>query len=140
MMTIKEAKKLIDCAFQLLSHAVEPKREASECFERAYAGALAGEKRHRRGAWVPEGPYRSSIQTSARYFVVQWYFDPAKVRSALEAVSIREDALYASAVREALGPVPALMALQRDFAEIDYAQHLCAPPLETARLAHAVRR
>lgn len=133
MLTPKEAKKLVDRAFGLLKHAAEPRQDPSRFFARACAAAVDGERRHRCGAWVPEGPYRSSVVTAARYFVVQWYFDPAKVTSALEAVSIREDALYASALREALGDVPALMALQRDFGDIDYAQHLAAPPLKDRR-------
>lgn len=132
MLTPKEAKKLIDRAFTLLSHAAENHTDPEKFLEKAYATALAREKHHRTHAWVPEGPYRNGVQTAARYFVVRWYFDPAKVGTALEAVSIREDALYASALREALGDVPALMVLRRDFADIDYVQHIAAPPLEGA--------
>lgn len=129
-MTPKRARVVIDSAFNTLKHEVESKSEPSRLFERAYEGALAGEKHHRTHAWVPEGPYRNSIKTAARYFVVNWYFNPAKIADALEAVSIREDCLYASALRLSLGKSEAVFAHSLEFGDIDYAEHIAAPAIE----------
>jgi hypothetical protein len=48
------------------------------------------------------GSYALSVKTAARYFVVKWYANPHWVAGALDACSIREDVLLASALRESL--------------------------------------
>jgi len=129
-MTPKRAKAVIDAAFMNLSHAAESRTDPDRYVQRAYRAAYDGEKHARSNAWGQLGLPRSTIVTVARYFVVKWYLDPADVRNAADAVAIREDCLYASAVRVLLKEVPSVMKLAAEFRAIDYKDHLSTPLAE----------
>jgi predicted RNA polymerase sigma factor len=126
-MTPKRAKAVIDAAFMNLSHAAESRTDPERYVQKAFEAAFADEKHHREQEWVPTERPRSTLKTVARYFVVKWYLDPAVIRNAAEALALRQDCLYASAVRVLLGDVPSVMKLAAEFETIDYKDHLSAP-------------
>lgn len=93
-------------AFGHLEAAVDrTNSEAQRCLYRALKAAEEGERRHRRGG--PSGTtsvYLQSVATAARYFVLKWacQHDASELTSASAAAALREDALFAAAVREHL--------------------------------------
>src|SRR5512147_170856 len=118
-MTRTQAKATIDRLFTLLARSAESSSDNSRLLERAYRAALEGEKGHRRMGARFNARYRLPAPLAARYFVVKWYADPAKVESALDAVNLRDDCLYASALRLAM---PECSGEATAILDIDYSE------------------
>lgn len=132
--TPKQAKEAIDAAFLVVRRLSNLNTETQNLFERAHDAAVTGERHNRRHAWAPGGRWRSSVETSARYFVVRWFSEPAEVSNAREAAALRTDCLCASALRLAIEASRKGSArvfdtedaakLSRVLDDIDYADHL----------------
>lgn len=124
-----EVKARIDRAFVELNRVCESRQESARLLAHAHRAALEGERRHRSiGRGLDPGPYQQSVETAARYWVLRWFWEPAKVTSALEAVQLREDALHASALAQFLlnerKPTPELFERIKACGEIDYSEDI----------------
>ena len=126
-MTTKEARALIEFSWGRLTNKAQHQHEARDYLERALKAATDGEKRHRRGAWAEEGRYRVPVAVAARYFVLKWFREPSQVKSAREAVSLREDCLYASALGQLDIDAAWVFEGCERFALIDYVDHMASP-------------
>lgn len=122
-------RSTIHAAFAALERAADENGlEACSLFRKAFDAARDGERAHRRmGRGL--GGYRQSADTAARYFVVKWFLDPAKITDARSAAAVRLDCLYASALRaELIGRMGAdfadLRAKLEPVASIDYTTHI----------------
>lgn len=136
-MTPKEAKKVIDQAFHVVQRASHLTTETRDLFERAHSIAIRDETHNRRHAWVKGGRWKNSVETAARYFVVKWFFEPARATNVREAAGLRLDCLYASALRAAVDAARLKMTPKEarayameeageclDLGRVDYAEHL----------------
>lgn len=124
-MSTSRTRQTIATAYAALERAADENGiDACSFFRKATDAATDGEKAHRR----PErrqSRYRESVETAARYFVVKWFLEPAKIGNALDAARVRLDCLYASALRaELIGRMGAdftdLRAKLEPVAAIDY--------------------
>lgn len=132
-MTPKEVKATVDEAFHALRRACDGFAGAADLFDRAHEAASDEEKGHRRhGSRLSSERYRSSVETSARYFVVRDFIKPASVKNALDATSIKKSSLYAAALRDLLKLVPPDV-IRANVLRIDYADHLSQPSPDAAR-------
>lgn len=96
-----KTRETIAAAYAALDRACDENgMDACSLIRKATDAALEGEKGHRRHG--PRGRYRESVETAARYFVVKWFLDPAKITDARSAAAVRLDCLYASALRAEL--------------------------------------
>jgi hypothetical protein len=132
-MTTIKTRATIATAFAALERAADENGlNANAFFRKAYDAALDGERGHRRMGAGLSRRYQQSAVTAARYFVVKWFLEPAKIASALDAASVRLDCLYASALRaELIGRMGADFTALRAKLElvltIDYCDHISAP-------------
>lgn len=123
-MTPKEVKAVVDAAYRALERAAEKHQETQKLFDLGFEANVRQEKGHRRmGSGLGTGRYRASVQTVARYFLVKWYLEPAKVESAKDATLITLSALYSTALRDWLPEVPNAPSLI-DVLALDYAEHM----------------
>lgn len=127
-MSTSKTRQTIAAAYAALERAADENGiDACNLFRKATEAATEGEKGHRRHG--PSSRYRESIETAARYFVVKWFLDPAKVKSALDATKVRLDCLYSSALRaELIGRMGAdftdLRAKLEPVAALDYCRDI----------------
>jgi hypothetical protein len=100
MKSVAQTQRVISDAWTALVRACAGSRDADELCAKAFAAALAGERRHR----TTRGTFRLSPSYAARYFVVKWFLEhkPGTERTALEWASRREDCFLASALRDVL--------------------------------------
>ncbi len=98
-MSTSKVRDTIATAFAALERASDEGIDAAQMFRKAYDAALTGERQHRRAGSGLGNRYKQSAETAARYFVVKWFVEPAKIASAREAGLVRLDCLYASALR-----------------------------------------
>lgn len=123
-MSTSKTRQTIATAYAALERAADENGlDACGFFRKASDAATDGEKAHRRMG--PSSQYRESVETTARYFVVKWFLEPAKIGNALDAARVRLDCLYASALRaELIGRMGAdftdLRAKLEPVAAIDY--------------------
>lgn len=100
-MSALQTRKTIAAAYAALERAADENgMTACSLLLKATFAAIDGEKGHRR--FGPRSTYRQSVETAARYFVVKWFLDPAKITDARSAAAVRLDCLYASALRAEL--------------------------------------
>lgn len=131
-MSTSKTRQTIATAYAALDRACDENgMEACSLIRKATDAALEGEKGHRRGG--PPSRYRESVETAARYFVVKWFLDPAKIASAADAARVRLDCLYASALRaELVGRMGAdlttLWPKLEPVAAIDYSDDIVGAP------------
>lgn len=98
-MSTSKTRQTIATAYSALERAADENGiDASGLCRKATDAAIDGEKGHRRG----RRGFRESVETAARYFVVKWFLDPAKITDARSAAAVRLDCLYASALRAEL--------------------------------------
>ena len=120
-MTKNQVKKTIDQDFAAIRHAVANSFEASQYIYDAFKAALKSEKMHRSSC---EG-YQQSTTTAAKYFVIKWFREPAKIDGPLSACQVRHEALLASAagIHVKLFNAPKYPDLSAS-AEVDYVEHI----------------
>lgn len=127
-----KTRETIARAYAALERATDENGlEAVGLLRKATDAALDGEKAHRR--FGPKSRYRESVETAARFFVVKWFLDPAKITNAREAAAVRLDCLYASALRaelvERMGMQFVTLGTKLDpVAAIDYADEIAGKP------------
>lgn len=127
-----KVRTTIATAYAALDRACdESGLEAASLLRKAYDAALEGERGHRRMAAGFGNRHKQGTETAARYFVVKWCLDPAKVKSARDAAAVRLDCLYASALRAVLADrmgadFRALRAALEPAAAIDYVDHIAS--------------
>lgn len=129
-LTRTEIKVLLAATYNALARVCEPSHEAARLLDRAFSAAQAGEKRHRRGlAGLVPRSYVQGVTTAAHYFVLKWFREPLPaIDSALKATQVREDCLYAMALRQLLEAdqrlTPELLARVEACAVVDYLEHI----------------
>lgn len=113
----------IRAMYATIERAAESSTEAHRLLIEAFEAAKSGEWKHRRmgHTFVPR-PYRQPVDVAAKYFVVKWYLaaDPGERLTALAAATMRQDKLYASALRRILDregqdPYPDMTELAGDY-------------------------
>ncbi len=130
-MSATKTRETIALAFAALERAADESTEASRLLSNAFDAALDGERRHRRMGRGFGNRHKQSAETAARYFVVKWFLDPAKITNAREAAAVRLDCLYASALRGELADrmgkeLASLRAKLEPVAAIDYVDHIAS--------------
>lgn len=127
-MSSKRAREVIVKLYALIARETAGSEDCERLLLRALSEAGAGGKQHRRGAWASESRYRNSVGVAAMYFVVKWFLKPARIESALDAVTVRPDCLFASALRGLVRPFALPAHLVVEFESIDYVEHIAPKP------------
>lgn len=143
-MTPKEAKDLIDRAFLIVRRHSNLTTETQSLFEQAHGCAIKAETERRRSVFSRGlGRYRSTVETTARYFVCKWFAYPATVLNVRDAAALRRDCLYASALRLAVNEkkvlTPGEVNVLDEVESVDYAEHLSNGSVSPSVSARAAR-
>lgn len=99
MATRAQVKAEIDRHYAILERECARDGRADRLLYDAYRFAVEGEKQHRRGSFRGIAKCKQSVETAAKYYVLQAFIDPSAVSSVLAASELRLDRLYGSALR-----------------------------------------
>lgn len=94
MPTRAQVKREIDRQYAILERECLRDSRADRLLYDAKRYAIETEKQHRRGCRA-----KQSVETAAKYFVLQAFRNPVSCDSVLSASSLRLDVLYGSALR-----------------------------------------
>lgn len=99
MPTRAQVKREIDRQYAILERSCMRDSRADRLLYDAKRYAVETEKQHRRGSFNRFAKAKQSVETAAKYYVLQAFRDPASCDSVLSASSLRLDVLYGSALR-----------------------------------------
>ena len=113
-MNRKSMKAAITDVFCAIQRATDSSSDASRWLTQALTAAEQGERAHRKFCGGrPSSAFALSVGDSARYFVCKWVLYTAKVPASWQdAVTVRTDVMYASAVAEWLNDGQASRAIK----------------------------
>lgn len=101
MATRAQVKLEIDRQYAILERECLRDGRADRLLYDAFRYAVETEKQHRRGSFnrFATAKAKQSVETAAKYYVLQAFTDPVSCDSVLSASSLRLDQLYGSALR-----------------------------------------
>lgn len=102
MATREQVKREIDRQYAILERACARNCRTDRLLYDATQAAREHEKQHRRGSLFGVAKAKQSVETAAKYYVLQAFRSPATAINILEAASLRLDVLYGSALRACL--------------------------------------